>query len=495
MGLWQTGLVKEACGVFGVYSPGTPVAGLVFDGLFALQHRGQESAGMAISDGKTMTVFKEMGLVSSVFDEKTLVALEGDLGIGQVRYSTTGRSDWQNAQPVYRSAGTAGFALGHNGNLTNTDELTAAAGMLPGLIDSDSVLVAELVARAFPPDPAAMGVDQDDFAWRHNGTEGDLESALRKVLPRLEGAFSFVIADVGHVVGVRDPHGFRPLCLGRLDRPGGEAPGWVIASESPALDVVGAELVREIEPGEMVILDAHGVRSIRPFAPETVEPRLCAFEFVYFARPDSILNGQEVHSVRRKMGELLAAQAPVDADLVMGVPDSGTPAAEGYARRSGIPFGHGLVKNRYIGRTFIAPTQADRDMGVRRKFNPLRANVAGKRLIVIDDSIVRGTTTRQLVHMLRDAGAEEVHLRISSPPFSWPCFYGIDTPDRAGLLAATTPLEQIAERLGADSVQYLSLENLLAAIGGDGGYCLACLTGEYPTPIPDLERSRLLTVV
>ena len=464
---------------------------------------------MAVSDGATMTVFKEMGLVSSVFDEKTLVALEGDLGIGHVRYSTTGASDWQNAQPVYRSAGTTGFALAHNGNLTNTDELTAEAGMLPGLIDSDSTLVAELIARQFPADLPHLDGDAARFerptglnGHGYNGTrvpqseDHDLESALCKVLPLLEGAFSFVIADATHVVGVRDPYGFRPLCLGRLDHGPDEEAGYVLASESPALDIVGAQLIREVEPGEMVVIDANGIRSVWPFPERAAEPRLCAFEFVYFARPDTILNGQEVHSARRRMGELLAEQAPVEADLVMGVPDSGTPAAEGYSRQSKIPFGHGLVKNRYIGRTFIAPTQAARDLGVRRKFNPLRANVMGKRLIVIDDSIVRGTTTRQLVHMLREAGAKEVHLRISSPPFRWPCFYGIDTPDRAGLLAANTPLELVAGVLDADSVEYLSLENLLTAIGGeDGGYCLACLTGDYPTDIPAGERSRLLSVV
>jgi amidophosphoribosyltransferase len=510
--------VKEACGVFGVYSPGSPVSRLVYDGLFALQHRGQESAGMAVSDGTTMTVFKEMGLVSSVFDEKTLVALEGDLAIGHTRYSTTGPSDWDNAQPVYRSAGPAGFALGHNGNLTNTAELTASAGMLPGLIDSDSALVAELIARAFPAEPPSdlgLFLDRTDRtddtksngAWdtNHNGAgtsqaqgdrDGDLERALVQVLPQLEGAFSFVVADASHLIGVRDPHGFRPLCLGELTHADGRPPGHVIASESPALDVVGAKFVREIEPGEMVVIDRDGVRSVRPFPASQIDPRLCVFEFVYFARPDTLLRGQEVHSVRRRMGELLAEQAPVDADLVMGVPDSGTPAAEGYARQSGIPFGHGLVKNRYIGRTFIAPTQADRDLGVRRKFNPLRRNVAGKRLIVIDDSIVRGTTTRQLVAMLREAGAAEVHLRISSPPFRWPCFYGIDTPDQAGLLAANTPVDEITARLGADSVEYLSLDNLKEAVdGAAGGFCMACLTGNYPTEIPDPERSRLLSVV
>jgi amidophosphoribosyltransferase len=471
-----------------VYAPGRPVAQLVFDGLFALQHRGQESAGMAVSDGEMITVFKDMGLVTSVFDERALSGLQGHLAVGHTRYSTAGPSTWFAAQPVYRSVGAAGFALGHNGNLTNTADLVADAAMLPGMITTDSDLVAELIARAFPAERGADAEpDAEKEAPRRRPAEedDDLEAALLAVVPSLEGAFSFGLIDAHHLVAIRDPHGFRPLCLGRLDPVGEEQPGWVVASESPALDIVGASFVREIEPGEMVVIDAGGPRSLRPFLPERVDPRLCVFEFVYFARPDTRLYGREVHAARRRMGELLAGQSPVEADLVMGVPDSGVPAAEGYALRSGTPFGQGLVKNRYIGRTFIAPTQQDRDLGVRRKFNPLRDNIDGKRLVVVDDSIVRGTTTRQLVKMLREAGAREVHLRISSPPFSWPCFYGIDTPDRAGLFAAITPPEQIASCLGADSVEYLSLENLLQAIGAArDGFCSACLTGEYPTEVP-----------
>ena len=481
--------MREACGVFGVYAPGRPIARLVFDGLFALQHRGQESAGMAVSDGDTITVVKDMGLVAAVFNERALSGLEGHLAVGHTRYSTAGASTWSNAQPVYRSVGASGFALGHNGNLTNTADLVADAGMLPGVITTDSELVAELVARAYPAEPSP-GPDEAPPARRPAAEDDDLEAALLEVVPRLEGAFSFGIVDAHHLVGVRDPHGFRPLCLGRLEPIGDVPAGWVVASESPALDTVGASFVREIEPGEMVVVDAAGPQSLRPFLPERIDPRLCVFEFVYFARPDTRLYGREVHAARRRMGELLASQAPVEADLVMGVPDSGVPAAEGYALRSGTPYGQGLVKNRYIGRTFIAPTQEDRDAGVRRKFNPLRENIAGKRLVVVDDSIVRGTTTRQLVRMLREAGAREVHLRISSPPFAWPCFYGIDTPDRAGLLAATTPLEQIAVRLGADTVEYLSLEHLLEAVGvaaGGAGFCTACLTGDYPTEVPLAE--------
>ncbi|MGH9093135.1 MAG: amidophosphoribosyltransferase, partial [Acidimicrobiales bacterium] len=462
--------MKEACGVFGVYAPGRGVAQLTFDGIYALQHRGQESAGMAVSDGETMTVVKDMGLVTTVFDERTLSGLSGHLAIGHTRYSTHGSSDWTAAQPVYRPVGRAGFALGHNGNLTNTAALARRAGMLPGMVATDSDVLAELLAQA-----------------QHGAADGDTEAlsrALREVLPGAKGAFSLVLLDAGRLYGVRDPQGFRPLCLGCLgaaDRP----EGWVLASESPALDVIGATFVRELEPGELVTVDDGGVRSEQLFPADRVGPHLCIFEFVYFARPDSRLYGREVHGARRRTGELLAEQAPVEADLVMGVPDSGVPAAEGYARRSGIPYGQGLVKNRYIARTFIYPDQQARVNTVRRKLNPLRDNIAGKRLVVVDDSIVRGTTTRAIVGMLRDAGAAEVHLRISSPPFRWPCFFGIDTPDREELLAATRSLEEVARHLGVDSLAYVSLENLEAAIDvPGGGFCNACLTGRYPVPVP-----------
>ena len=462
---------REACGVFGVYAPGQAVAQLVFDGLYALQHRGQESAGMAVSDGETITIDKEMGLVSNVFNDYKLAALQGHLAIGHTRYSTTGSSTWRNAQPVYRAGAgeVATFALGHNGNLTNTPTLAEEAGMFPGTVASDSDLVAELIVHAF-------GDERSDGR--------DLEAALLRVLPRLEGAFSFVLMDEGHIIGVRDPNGFRPLCLGRLDA------GWVLASETPALDIVGAHFVRELEPGEMVVIDASGVRSVKPFPSERIDPRLCIFEFVYFARPDSQLYGREVHGARRRMGELLAEQAPVEADMVMGVPESGVPAAEGYAKRSGIPYGQGLVKNRYIGRTFIAPSQEARASGVRRKLNPLRENIAGKRLVVIDDSVVRGTTQRATVQMLRDAGAKEVHLRISLPPIKWPCFYGIDIGTRGELLAANMSVGEMADYFGVDSLAFLSLERLTTAIGvARAGFCTACLTGEYPIDV-DLSLSK-----
>ena len=457
---------REACGVFGVYAPGQPVAHLTYLGLYALQHRGQESAGMAVSDGEALTVVKDMGLVSNAFDDRTLAALTGNLAIGQTRYSTTGSSTWPNAQPVYRGVDDVEFALGHNGNLVNTEDLAAEAGMLPGTVTADTDLMAELLVTELARHGDLSQVEA-------------MDAALIAVLPRLHGAFSLVIADHERVIGVRDPNGFRPLCLGRLDN------GWVLASESPALDVIGAHMVRELDPGEVVVIDDTGWRSLRPFNDEAVEPRLCLFEFVYFARPDSVLYGQSVHHARVRMGEMLAAQTPVDADLVMGVPESGIPAAEGYARASGIPYGQGLVKNRYIGRTFIAPTQALRSAAVRMKLNPLRDNIEGQRLVVVDDSIVRGTTTRAMVRMLRDAGAAEVHMRVSSPPYRWPCFYGMDTGTRGELLAANLTVDEIREYLEVESLTYLKLDHLLEATGTVGaGFCDACLTGTYPIEIP-----------
>ena len=465
---------KEACGVFGVYAPGQPVAHLTYLGLYALQHRGQESAGMAVSDGASMMIDKDMGLVSNVFNDRRLAALTGHLAVGHTRYSTTGSSTWRNAQPVYRSAGDTQFALAHNGNLVNTALLAEEAGMLPGTVASDSDLVAEIVAEQL-----LEHGDRDD--------RRDLEHALIAVLPRLEGAYSFVLADERHLIGVRDPNGFRPLCLGKLDG------GWVLASESPALDTIGAHFVREVEPGEMVVIDASGCRSHRPFPEERIDPKLCVFEFVYFARPDAKLYNQSVHLARQRMGEQLAEQAPVDADLVVPVPESGVPAAQGYARASGIPYGDGFVKNRYIGRTFIAPSQELRTKAVQMKLNPLRENVVGKRLVVVDDSIVRGTTSREMVRMLRAAGAAEVHLRIMSPPYRWPCFYGMDTGDRADLIAANMNVGEIQDFLGVDSLAYITIDRLLEATGAtNAGFCSACLTGDYPVEVPvDLRKDVL----
>ena len=470
----EGGKPREACGVFGVYAPGEPVAHLAYLGIYALQHRGQESAGIATSDGDYLTVVKDMGLVSNVFDDRTLAALDGDLAIGHTRYSTTGSSMWKNSQPVFRDVVHAQFALGHNGNLVNTADLVEQAGMLPGTVSSDTDAMAELLARE---------------CERIGPADDTLERALQAVLPRFEGAYSLVLMDRQRVIGVRDPHGFRPLCLGKLDG------GWVLASETPALDIVGAHFVRELDPGEMVVLDGDGVRSVRPLDEQAADPKLCLFEFVYFARPDSQLYGRNVHQARVRMGEQLADQAPVDADMVMGVPESGIPAAEGYARRSGVPFGHGLVKNRYIGRTFIAPSQEMRALGVRMKLNPLKENIEGRRLVVVDDSIVRGTTTRAMVEMLREAGAEEVHLRVSSPPYRWPCFYGMDTGTRGELLAANLEIEEIQDYLKVDTLAYLTLDRLIEAVAAPGaGFCTACLTGDYPVPIPASAGKGVLDV-
>jgi len=468
----DSGGPRDACGVFGVYAPGQPVAHQTYLALYALQHRGQESAGIAVSDGETITVVKDMGLVTQVFDERRLAPLDGHLAIGHVRYSTTGSSTWRNAQPVYRSVAEAGFALGHNGNLTNTEALADGLGMLPGVLTSDSELVAELLAREY------------DNETRSDGR--DLEHALQRVLPRLEGAFSLVLMDEAHVFGVRDAHGFRPLVLGRTEG------GWVIASESAALDIIGAHFVRDVEPGELVAIDATGVRSIRFAEPA---PKLCVFEFVYIARPDTHLYGQSVHSVRQRMGEELARQAPCVADMVMPIPESGVPAAQGFARESGIPYGDGFVKNRYVGRTFIQPNQKERGAGVRVKLNPLRENIKGKRLVVVDDSIVRGTTTRQTIGLLREAGAAEVHFRVSSPPYRWPCFYGLDTGKRSELLAADMSVGEIADYLGVDSLAYLDIDRVVAATGSPReSFCTACFTGEYPVPVPDYDTKHVLEV-
>src|SRR6266540_2294323 len=466
---------REACGVFGVWAPGERVANLVYYGLYALQHRGQESAGMAVADGRSLLVYKDMGLVSQVFDETTLETLQGHLAIGHTRYSTTGSSRWENAQPAFKTTASGGLALGHNGNLTNTAKLVAElGGTVAGRVtaSSDTEVVAELLARE---------------------TGLELEEAILRTMPRLEGAYSLVLMDQRTVYGVRDPHGFRPLVLGKL--PG----GWVMASETAALDIVGAAFVREVEPGELVAVDERGLRSRRFAEPD---PHLCVFEYVYLARADSNLAGQSVHQVRRALGAELAREAPVGADLVIPVPDTATSAAAGYAEASGIPFGEGLMKNRYVGRTFIQPSQAMRRLGIRIKLNPLRETIRGKRLVVVDDSIVRGNTTKAIVGMLREAGAREVHVRITSPPVRWPCFYGIDMPTRSELIASDLLTDEVGAYIGADSLAYLSLEALVGTArspalpaGPDGGkgLCTACFTGGYPTPVDvELQDKALL---
>ncbi len=462
----------EACGVVAAYTPNERAANIIYFGLSALQHRGQESAGIATSDGETLTVFKDLGLVAQVFDEQTLAGLDGHIGIGHTRYSTMGSNNWANAQPAHRQVGHTSLALGHNGNLTNTGELAAGLGRAGASTDSD--LMAEGIARAL-----------DDERSDARG----LELAVMKVAPTWKGAFSLVIMDQGRIIGLRDPNGFRPLCLGSLSQG-----GWVLASETAALDLIGAKFKREVAAGEMVVIDAGGVHSYYPFS--EVKPGLCLFEFVYFARPDSHMYGRSIHGARRQMGEILATEHPADADVVVPVPESGLPAAQGFAAISGIPYADGLVKNRYIGRTFIEPTQAMRDRGIRLKLNPITENLRDKRVVLVDDSIVRGSTTRKLVQMIREAGATEVHLRVSSPPYRWPCYFGMDTSDRSTLIASRMTVEEIKEHLGADSLGYLSLESLLAATGvADAGFCTACLSGEYPIDIPEvsdkfqLERS------
>ena len=451
---------REACGVVGIFAPGEEASSLAYYGLFALQHRGQESAGIAVSEGDGITVFKDMGLVSQVFDRQKLSSLPGHLAIGHVRYSTTGSSSWENAQPTYKTAGTLSIALGHNGNLINTRELAEqCADRQPSFgpaSTTDTDLVASLIAASDQP---------------------SAEEAIAEVLPQLQGAFSLVLMTEETLFGARDPHGLRPLVLGRLNN------GYALASESCALDIIGATLIREIEPGELVAIDERGVHS-RRFAP--AQPSLCIFEFVYFARPDSKLFGKSVYKTRYEMGKRLALEAPVEADLVMGVPETATAAAAGYAAASGIPYGEGMVKNRYVGRTFIEPTQLIRQQGIRAKLNPLTEVIEGKRLIVVDDSIVRGNTTARIVKMLRDAGAREVHMRISSPPIKWPCFYGIDTANRDELIGAWYSEEEICAQLGADSLAYLSLDGMVDATDVPAGkFCTACFSHDYPIPVPE----------
>ncbi len=449
---------KEECGLFGVWAPGDDVARLTYFGLFAQQHRGQEAAGIAVGDGNNILVYKDLGLVSQVFNEATLTTLHGDLAIGHTRYSTTGSTTWENAQPVFKSDGAHSIALGHNGNLVNTAELAAATGGR-GAATTDTDLVTTMIANEM-------------------AATGGLEEAAVRVLPALRGAFCFVFMDERSVFAARDPHGVRPLSIGRLPN------GFVIASETCALDIVGANLVRDVEPGELVRIDERGLHSVR-FA-ESPKRSLCVFEFVYLARPDSRIREHTVHEVRREMGRRLAKEHPADADLVIPVPTTGHSAAQGFSELSGIPYGDGLYKNTYVGRTFIQPSQALRDRGVKLKLNPLPESIRGRRLVVIDDSIVRGTTQKQVVAALREAGATEIHVRITCPPVQWPCFYGIDFPTRQELIAADLSVEQICAYIGADSLGYLSLEGMVESAGGEvSSFCRACFDGEYPIPVPE----------
>ncbi len=461
---------QDACGVFGVWAPGEEVSKLTYFGLYALQHRGQESAGIATSDGERIVVYKDMGLVSQVFNEATLDSLRGHLAIGHCRYSTTGSPVWENAQPTFYTAREGGLALGHNGNLINTPELAAALPEQRGGATTDTEVLTHLLA-----------------AKVREGLR--LEDAALELLPQVKGAFSLVFMDEDTLYAARDPQGIRPFVLGRLGETSG-AGGWVVASETAALDIVGAEVVREIEPGELLVIDGDGVRS-RRFAP--ARRKGCLFEYVYLARPDTTINGRNVNSTRVEVGRRLAKQHPVDADLVIPVPESGTPAAVGYAEASGIPFAQGLVKNSYVGRTFIQPSQTLRQLGIRLKLNPLREVIEGRRLVVVDDSIVRGNTQRALVRMLRDAGAAEVHVRISSPPVLWPCYYGIDFATRAELIAANLSVDEIAESVNADSLAYVDLDELIAASEQPKErLCRACFDGVYPLEVDADSQGKYL---
>lgn len=465
---------QDECGVFGVWAPDEEVAKLTFYGLYALQHRGQESAGIATSDGKRIVVYKDMGLVSQVFTENDLATLTGKLAIGHCRYSTTGSSVWANAQPTLRSTNHGTLALAHNGNLTNTGDL------------------AEALSKVMPTNNDGMNAttDTEIMTALIAAQEGkNFESAAISILPMLKGAFSMVFMDENTLYAARDRNGVRPLVIGKLEH------GWVVASETAALDIVGASYVREVECGEFVAIDENGLRSTMWATPE---PKGCIFEYVYLARPDTSIAGRNVHTSRVAMGAQLAKEHPVDADLVIPVPESGTPAAIGYARESGIPYGVGLVKNSYVGRTFIQPSQTIRQLGIRLKLNPLREIIEGKRIIVVDDSIVRGNTQRALIRMLREAGALEIHVRISSAPVKWPCFYGIDFASRAELIAAGLEIEEIRRSIGADSLGYISMAGMIAAttIPTDR-LCTACFTGEYPIEIPaDMSAGKhLLEIV
>ncbi|MHB8086445.1 MAG: amidophosphoribosyltransferase [Dehalococcoidia bacterium] len=455
--------LHESCGIFGIYAPGVDVARVTFFALYALQHRGQESAGIATAESGKIYIHTDMGLVSQVFNEEELVQLKGNIAIGHNRYSTTGSSVLCNAQPVLVGTVDTSLALGHNGNITNSGSLRAELEEKGFKFNSstDSEVIADLMLSA--PDK-------------------DIEGKIKYAMRRLQGAYSLVVMSSDKLYGVRDPMGVRPLCLGTLDS------GWVLASETCALDHIGAQFVREIEPGEIVTIDSGGVRSTRI---ESIHKALCIFEYIYFARPDSVLNGKLIYTIRERMGAILSREHPVDADIVIGVPDSATAAGIGYARASGIPYHEGLLKNRYVGRTFIEPDQRLRELGVRLKFNPLSQEISGKRLIVVDDSIVRGTTTPRVINMLRKAGAREVHMRICAPPIRYPCFFGVDMATRWELIAAQKSVSEIRDAIGADTLGYMSMDGLIESVGQPRDvFCAACFTGDYPTPV-QLEMDKL----
>ena len=456
---------QEACGVFGVYAPGEDVARIAFYGIYALQHRGQESAGIATADSEKLHIRTGMGLVSQVFNEADLPYLPGHIAIGHTRYSTTGSSRVENAQPLQVDGPAGPLAVGHNGNLVNAEILRSDLEELGFRFQTSTDT--EVVARLLVSTP-----------------EEDWPGRISNVMHRIQGAYCLVIVTPEKLIAVRDPLGLRPLCLGRLDT------GWVVASETCALDHLGAEFVREVEPGEALIIDQAGVTSVKPLAASANS--LCVFEYIYFSRPDSKMRGKLIHPLREAMGRELFREHPVEADLVIGVPDSATAAANVYAQEADIPYGEGLVKNRYVGRTFIQPDQRLRDMGVYLKLNPMREVIADKRLVVVDDSVVRGTTTSKVVEMLRRAGAREVHMRICSPPIRHPCYFGIDMASQWELIAGRRSVAEIRDHIGADSLGYLSMNGLMRAVQQDSdSFCTACFTGDYPMPV-QLQMSKLV---
>ncbi|HTE19958.1 MAG TPA: amidophosphoribosyltransferase [Armatimonadota bacterium] len=453
----------DECGVFGVYAPGAEIARLTYFGLFALQHRGQESAGIAVTDGEVIRCHKDMGLVSQVFDEPDLARLKGHIGIGHTRYSTTGSSILCNAQPIIVDTRFGPIAVAHNGNIVNTRQLRQELENdgIRFQSTNDSEVIAQCIATLH---------------------RGDIVRAVRETMAIVEGAYSVVVMTNEQLLAFRDPCGIRPLCLAARN-----GTGTVVSSETCALNVIGAQFIREIEPGELVVIDRDGISEYPALFPQ--RPAMCVFEFIYLARPDSYIYGKSLHAARVRMGQELAAEHPADAQVVIPVPDTGFPAAIGFSQASKVPVNEGLIKNRYIGRTFIQPDQRMRELGVRMKLSALKENLAGRRVVMVDDSIVRGTTTGQIVKMIREAGATQVHVRISSPPVKWPCFYGIDMADRKDLIAAKRSVEEIRKHVGADSLGYLSVKGVMRAIGMRAEkFCHACFTGDYPIDVPKETR-------
>ena len=463
------GGIHEACGVFGVFAPGRmPLAATAYYGLFALQHRGQESCGIVVGDDGVFRAYKDAGLVGDVFTPRVIEELgEGNMVVGHVRYGTTGSSDRANAQPIVVNHIKGRMALAHNGNITNSAELRRELELGGSIFHttSDTEVISYLITK-------------------ERLTAPSIEEAVNRAVTRIKGAYSLVIMSPSKLIAVRDANGFRPLCYGRC-----EDGSYVVASESCALDAVGAAFIRDIKPGEIVVFTRDGIQTIEDHCGKAPES-MCVFEYIYFARPDSVIEGCSVHSARLRAGAYLALEHPVQADVVVGVPDSGIDAAVGYARQSGIPYGIGLIKNKYIGRTFIAPGQSNREDKVRIKLNPVRSTLAGKRVVLIDDSIVRGTTSARLVKLIRDAGAKEIHMRVSAPPFLNPCYFGTDIDSRDMLIACQHSLEEIRDIIGVDSLGYLSVDSVrkIAAEGRCTGYCTGCFSGEYPAPIPEVTE-------